>query len=58
MIARVLPFQVERATCSCCGATIDRRRGESWRRLCLTCWRWVKAREYQARVARLLRETG
>lgn len=54
--ARVLQFPVERAVCTCCGATFCRRRGESWKNRCIDCWRWGKAAQLMEQAARLLRE--
>ena len=38
----IIAFPITTATCSCCGYGFHRRRGESWKRLCLDCWRWQK----------------
>lgn len=40
---------LERATCEACGDTFTRTTGESWKRLCLSCWRATPAAKKAAR---------
>ena len=40
---------LERATCESCGDTFTRAPGESWKRLCLSCWRATPAAKKAAR---------
>lgn len=49
---------LERATCECCGDTFTRTPGESWKRLCLACWKASPAAKKSApdRLAQLTAE--
>lgn len=40
---------LERATCEECGDTFIRAPGESWKRLCLSCWKATPAAKKAAR---------
>lgn len=40
---------LERATCEECGDTFTRAPGESWKRLCLSCWKATPAAKKAAR---------
>lgn len=54
--AVIVAFPLETAICECCGTTFNRRRAETWKKLCLDCWRWSKAGALMSRASRLLRE--
>ena len=49
---------LERATCEECGDTFTRTTGESWKRLCLSCWKASPAAKKTApdRLAQLTAE--
>lgn len=49
---------LERATCESCGDTFTRAHGESWKRLCLPCWKASPAARKAApdRLAQLTAE--
>ncbi len=54
--SNVIAFPVTVATCECCGGHFQRRRCESWKRLCLNCWRWNKVGQALSMASQLLRE--
>jgi len=43
------------AICPSCGIEFSRAKRETWRRLCLKCYRWQTARRHSLAAAELLR---
>lgn len=54
--SKILPFKRARATCATCGAFLQRRSGEDYKRLCPQCWAWRKIYEHHLAIRRLLQQ--
>lgn len=52
--SNVITFPGTIATCECCGTHFQRRRSESWKRLCVDCWRWNKVGQALSQASRFL----
>ncbi len=54
----ILPFPMQKSRCAVCGVTFYRKRADTWRRLCLQCWRWHRLGVMLSGAARLARVVG